>query len=87
MTRPSGSTPAGGAPVGPASGDLVGSYPAPTVARLRNRLVSSAAPSVDDVLAWTGTEFAPRVLFGAELASVTRRTSLTTSNSPSSPAA
>lgn len=85
MTRPSGSTPVGGAPVGPASGDLVGSFPAPVVARVRGRLWSSQAPAVDDVPLWDGTQWLPSPMFGAKLAQDTRLTSLTTSNSPSNP--
>ncbi len=49
----------GVSPGGAAGGDLSGSYPNPTVARIQGRPVSTTAPSSGQVLKWNGSAWAP----------------------------
>lgn len=49
-----------------AGGDLAGSFPMPSVVRLQGRAVATTAPSSGQVLAWTGTAWAPVTLPAAQ---------------------
>jgi hypothetical protein len=44
---------------GSASGDLSGTYPSPTVAKIQGNAVSSTAPTTNQALVWNGTQWAP----------------------------
>ena len=54
--------PAGGAPVGPASGDLGGAYPGPVVVAIQGTGVGATTPTTGQVLLYSGTQWSPGTL-------------------------
>ncbi|RZA08958.1 MAG: hypothetical protein EOP11_03240, partial [Proteobacteria bacterium] len=62
LTAAANVTIAGVAPGGAASGDLSGSYPAPVVAKVQNTAVSATTPTLDQVLKYGASTWAPATL-------------------------
>ena len=58
-TRPAGSSGGGGAPSGPAGGDLGDTFPNPSVDGLQGEPVAATAPSEGDVLTYSTGEWTP----------------------------
>jgi hypothetical protein len=61
-----------------AGGDLSGALSVPTVAGIQNRPVAPAAPAAGQVLAWSGTQWAPQSVAGVSVTSVYGRTGAVT---------
>lgn len=63
--------PAGGAPSGPASGDLGGTYPGPDVVAIQGTAVDATPPTADQVLVLTAGQWVPAQLDSAQVTDAT----------------